>query len=489
MAPATCAQRHMWNLIQRQLPDAAFYNEGLWTDLPARGTPQDVLDTFAELVGHYESLRTAFARAPDGSLTQHVLRTGHFEAEIHTTGPGESPQDALRAWQCRMRHTAFDLATAPLFRAMVVLTGNTPALAAFCVSHIAADLMSMRHLIGELPRLLDARTTGRHPAPPPAARQPVEQAHYERSRKGRALLARSHDYWRRQLASAPPSLFPARRSRATGPPDPGRAGPEHYSAAMNSQAVPLALTILSRRWRVSGSAVLLTAVALLLGNRAHLPACTLRLLTANRSEPELRTAVANLHQEVPVTVPLRGEHVADIARGAFAACTTAYAHGLFDPDRAEELTRAAGRERGTPIDLSYCFNDIRNAHERRADTSTPPPAHAVRAATTATTIEPCDFEEAETFFFVVVSYRPGWLRLVADADTAALAPDEVHSFLRGVERLLVELACEPAESTPPAELATRAWPELRHSRMAMPQAGGAATGTARGDCHGHTTWQ
>ncbi|SPE62207.1 Linear gramicidin synthase subunit B [Streptomyces netropsis] len=478
----------MWNLIQRQLPDAAFYNQGLWTELPTRGTPQDVLDAFAELVGRYESLRTAFARTADGSLTQHILRTGHFEAEILTTGPGESPQDALRTWQYRMRHTAFDLATAPLFRAMVVLTAGTPALAAFCVSHIAADLMSMRHLISELTRLLDARTTGR-PAPPPAARQPVEQAQYERSRKGRALLARSHDYWRRQLATAPPSLFPTRRPRLTSTPDPDRAGPEHYSAAMNSQAVPLAITALSRRWRVSGSAVLLTAVALLLGSRARLPACTLRLLTANRSEPELHAAVANLHQEVPVTVPLQGEHVADIARAAFAACTTAYAHGLFDPDRADELTRAAGRERGTPIDLSYCFNDIRNAHERRADTGTPPPAHAVRAATATTTVEPCDFEEAETFFFVVVSYRPGWLRLVADADTAALAPDEVHGFLHGVERLLVDLACEPAEKTPPAELATRAWPDLRHSRMTTPQSGSATTGTARGDRYGCTTWQ
>ncbi|MFF5126129.1 condensation domain-containing protein [Streptomyces syringium] len=431
-APATCAQRHMWNLIQRQLPDASFYDVSHWAGLPPHAAVPDVLAVLSELVGRYEALRTAFGPGPDGTLTQWVLRSGSFETEIAATWPGEAPRDVLRAWRRRMRRTAFDLTTAPLFRAMVVVADGAPVLAAFHVSHLAADLMSLRQLAAELTRLLAARTTGR-PAPPPAAfRQPVEQAGYERSPRGQALLARSRAYWRDQLAAAPATMFPTLAARTAAP-----GGPDRYSAVMDSRAASLALPVLAERWRVSTSAVLLTAVATLLGRRAQLPVCTLRLLAANRFAPELRGAVANLHQEVPVTIDLTGDSVPALARRAFAACTTAYANGLYDPDHAEELLRAAERERGTGISLSCCFNDIRAAHETRGG-GRPAPAHAVRAALADTVVTRHAFTEGEDFFLVADDEEPGWLRLVLNADTRAFPPPEVHTFLRDIERLLVE---------------------------------------------------
>lgn len=421
----------MWNLIQRQLPDASFYDVSHWTGLPPHAAVPDVLTALSELVGRYESLRTAFGPGPDGTLTQRVLRSGSFETEIAATGPGEDARDVLRAWRRRMRQSAFDLTTAPLFRAMVVVADGTPHLAAFHVSHLAADLMSLRHLAAELTRLLDARTTGR-PAPPPAAfRQPVEQAAYESSPRGQALLARSRVYWRDQLAAAPDTMFPSLTPGTTGP-----AAPDRYSAVMDSRAAWLALPVLAERWRVSTSAVLLTVVATLLGRRARLPVCTLRLLAANRFTPELRGAVANLHQEVPVTIDLTGDSVPTIARRAFAACTTAYANGLYDPDHAEELHRAAEHERGTGISLSCCFNDIRATHGTRG--GRPAPAHTVRAALADTVVTRHAFAEGEDFFLVVDDEEPGRLRLVLNADTRAFAPPEVHTFLHDVERLLVE---------------------------------------------------
>ncbi|MFI8942022.1 condensation domain-containing protein [Streptomyces syringium] len=440
-APATCAQRHMWNLTQRQLPDASFYDVTHWARLPPHAAVPDVLTVMGELMGRYESLRTAFGPGPDGTLTQRVLRSGSFETEIAATVPGEDPRDVLRAWRRSMRQTAFDLATAPLFRAMVVVTDGAPVLAAFHVSHLAADLMSLRHLAAELARLLDARTTGR-PAPPPAAfRQPVEQAEYERSPRGQALLARSRAYWRDQLAAAPATMFPSLASDTTEP-----SAPDRYSAVMDSRAASLALPVLAERWRVSTSAVLLTAVATLLGRRAGLPVCTLRLLAANRFAPELRGAVANLHQEVPVTIDLTGDSLPTIARRAFAACTTAYANGLYDPDHAEELLRAAERERGTGISLSCCFNDIRATHETRGG-GPPAPAHAVRAALADTVVARHAFAEGEDFFLVVDDEEPGRLRLVLNADTRAFAPPEVHTFLHDVERLLVELIEDAPQQT------------------------------------------
>ncbi|MEU6912250.1 condensation domain-containing protein [Streptomyces olindensis] len=445
VAPATCAQRHMWNLIERQLPDAAFYNVCHWVDLPGRGTAQDLLAVFAELLGRHESLRTGFARDPDGDLIQHVAESGEFEAEVWTVGRGEDAEGVLRTWRHRMRHSPFEPARAPLVRFMVTVVDGAPVLAGFCVSHLAADLASLRLLADEVTRLLDAAASGRPFPPAVPSRQPVEQAWFERSPRGRALLRRAHAYWRRQLAGAPATLFP--RADGAGGRPAGTGGEAtaavRHSAALDSRAVALALPLLARHWRVSTSAVLLTVVARLLGHRAGLSSCALRLLTANRSDPELRGTVANLHAEVAVTIDLEGDRVEDIARRAFAACTAAYANGLYDPDDVTDLFEAAARERGVPVDLSYCFNDIRAGHglpETAGNRTGPVSGATLRTAMADTVVTSHEFEEGETFFLVIDDEEPGWTRLVLNADGRALTPCEVRGFLYDVERALVEHA-------------------------------------------------
>lgn len=443
-APATCAQRHMWDLIRREMPDASFYDFCQEVFLPGEGTVEDALAVCGELVARHESLRTAFFRGADGSLVQRVERSGSFEAQICATGPGRSAQFVHDAWRRRMRDRTFDLRSGPPLRVLIVVTDHVPVLAAFCVSHLAADLMSMRTLAEEALTLLAARTT-RTAAPPPAdTRQPVEQAAFERSPQGRALLARAHTHWRRHLATAPLTMFPGRPA----PQGPGR--PDRYSAAMDSSAAFLAVRALAGQWRVSTSAVLLTAVALLLGARSGQPVCALRLLAANRTHPALQHTVANLHQEVLTTLDLRADDVRTVARRAFAAGTLAYANGLFDPDAANELIRAEGRGRGEPLHLSCCFNDIRTDHDLRTlgETASAPD---IRAALARTVVAPSDFEEAETFFLVVVDTDPGWLRFVLCAETDVLPPEEVHTFLRRLERFLVDCAEQPERPWPPLD--------------------------------------
>ncbi|MET8684602.1 condensation domain-containing protein [Streptomyces sp. NPDC004732] len=444
-APATCAQRHIWNLMQRQLPDAAFYDVCFPVPLRGHGTTEDLLDVFAELLGRHESLRTGFHRDVDGALVQQVVDAAEFEAEVWTLPPDGDPDSVLQAWERRMRHTAFDPGQAPLIRFMVTVVDGAPVLAAFCVSHLAVDLTSVRLLADEMTRLLDARAAGRPLPPAVPSRQPVEQAQWENSPRGRALQARAHAYWCRQLESAPATLFPPRNGSVGGAG--GLVAPVRYSAGMESRAVALAVPMVARRWRVSTSVVLLTVVAQLLGRRAGQPSCTLRLLTANRSAPELRATIANLHAEVPVTIDLQGDRVENVARRALAACTAAYANGLYDPDDAEGLI-ASARRNGTPVDLSYCFNDVREEQslpdtaEGRATVS----GADLRAAMAETVVGPDEFEEGETFFIVIDDETPGLIRLVLNADHRALTPSEVHGFLNDIERLLVEYA-EGAEST------------------------------------------
>ncbi|OAR25698.1 hypothetical protein A8W25_09085 [Streptomyces sp. ERV7] len=174
-----------------------------------------------------------------------------------------------------------------------------------------------------------------------------------------------------------------------------------------------------------------------------------------------------MHQEVLTSFDLRGENVRAVARRAFAAGTLAYANGLFDPDGANELIRAEGRRRGEPLQLSCCFNDIRTDHDPRSPGGTAS-AEQIRAALARTVVASSDFEEAETFFLVVVDTDPGWLRFVLCAETAALSPEEVHIFLRDLERLLVDCAEQPE----------RSWPRLDQGRG--PQAAQPPRTAARG---------
>ncbi|MGW3471813.1 condensation domain-containing protein [Saccharopolyspora sp. NPDC000995] len=429
-ALATCAQRDMWRLIQRAMPDSTFYDQVYQIELLEPAGVDDVIAVLAELVNRYESLRTAFHQDEAGVLMQRVLQNGAFETDIRPVRSGEDPKTVAATWQQSLRHRGFNLQAGPLFRSLIILSDDVPVLAALGISHLVADLMSLRFLASELNRLLCARVSGLPAPAPPACRQPVEQAGYERSPRGQQALAKSHAYWRRQLAQAPTTMFPYRRGEPSAP--------RFYSAAMESKAVAMALPVLADRYRTSTSAVLLSAVALLLGHLAGLPACAIRLLVANRFAPELRGAVANLQQEVLVTLELTGETFGAVVRGALAASMTAYSNGVYDPDQVAELIRSAGRERGAELSLSCYFNDIRAAREVPGR-ATAVDAGFVRAAMADTVVAADPFKDAEDFFIVIEDKVPGWIRVVLCTDTQVLLPAEVHRFLLGVERLLVAL--------------------------------------------------
>ncbi|MFH8810975.1 hypothetical protein ACH4GZ_27735 [Streptomyces hygroscopicus] len=128
---------------------------------------------------------------------------------------------------------------------------------------------------------------------------------------------------------------------------------------------------------------------------------------------------------VAAAIDLSGERVEDTARRALAASIAAYGNGLYDPDEVADLFDAVARERGAPVDLSYCFNDIRAGHGLPEAVGGPAPVvagAALRTAMAGTVVAPHEFTEGETFFLVIDEEEPGWIRLVLHADSRALTP-------------------------------------------------------------------
>lgn len=466
--PATCAQRHMWDLIRRRMPDSAFYHQLHWAEPPPGSTVADIRAVLGELVSRHESLRTVYGPGPDGGLRQRVRRSGSVPVEILPVegpadrGPADPTAGAVAAWEAGVRAAGFDHGRELPFRAAIVCRDGEPVRTAFLVSHLAADLMALRVVEAEFVRLTADRVAGRTPAPPPAYRQPLEQAEFERSERGRRLLDRADRYWHDQLTALPTTMFPvpARTLVQPGPepePEAATAGPPYPSTALVSRALALALPVLAGRYRSGSSAVLLAAVSLLLARRGGLPLCGLRLLVANRTDPASRGSVANLHLEVPVTVDVTGETFGDVVRSARVAALRAYANGLYDPGRAERAVREHERARGVPIDLSCCFNDARAVREDRPGPVPPSPAE-IRAATAETTVGEGDLHEAERFFLVVHDDLPGRVQLVLGADPGVLPPAAVRAFLKAVERLLVDHAGDEPPRTERAGAAARSIP-------------------------------
>ncbi|MFE2040285.1 condensation domain-containing protein [Streptomyces sp. NPDC059477] len=437
----------MWNLIQRRMPDSAFYHQLHPVVLPLGSVWPEVCQVLGELVGRHESLRTVYRVGADGVLRQEVIRSGSFMVEALPAAGAAGVGDIIAEWGAGARRGAFDHAVDLPFRAAVVCHDGEPVHGVLFVSHMAADLTGLRVLEAEITRLLTAHVRGVAAGPPPPSRQPVEQAAFEESERGRRLLARADRYWDEQLAAMPSTMFPG---AATVPED---ALPPFYSAVLTSRAVALALPVLAERHRTSSSTVLLAVVALLLARRAGLPRCALRLLTANRTDQELRGTVANLHQEVLAVVDTNGRTVADVMRSARVAALRAYANGLYDPGRAERLVEKHERERGERLDLSCCFNDARSIREDRPPTGRATPADIRKAAAESRIGHDDELHEAERFFLVIHDDVPDRVRIILGADPRVLPPEAVRAFLTAVEQLLVSFAADEVAFTEPTSVA------------------------------------
>ncbi|MDY0055096.1 MAG: amino acid adenylation domain-containing protein [Methyloversatilis sp.] len=201
--PLSSAQQRQWVLAQLE-PDSPFYN--IPAALRVRGmvSAQRLQQALDALCARHALLRSAYP-AHDGQPTVTVAdglspRLEHCDLAPLPAGEREA---AARAELERCARQPFDLAQPPLWRALLVSTGESEHVLMLVVHHILADAWSMGLLLRELIALYggDALT------PPPL--QYADYAAWQRARD----TAPQVEWWRRQLAGAPrllelPTDFP-----------------------------------------------------------------------------------------------------------------------------------------------------------------------------------------------------------------------------------------------------------------------------------------
>ena len=200
------AQQRLWFLDQLE-PSNPFYNIPAAVRLTGPFNVAVLEQSLNEIVRRHETLRTTF-EIVNGAPTQAIAPTLTVPLPIvDLQGVPEEKQSAkvLRLVNEEAQHP-FDLSEGPLLRVTLLRLGAEEHVLLVTMHHIVSDGWSMGIFIREFAILYEAFSMG---APSPLPEQPVQYAdfaHWQRQWLTGEVLETQINYWKEQLAGAPPVL-------------------------------------------------------------------------------------------------------------------------------------------------------------------------------------------------------------------------------------------------------------------------------------------
>lgn len=419
--PATWGQSAIWAVARRLGADAARYNVsgGLPLDPPL---PVDRLGALVRrLLLRHDSLRTVLT--PDGDrLAQVVHGRGAVPVHARECAPAEVTGTAHALYH-ELQAIPFNAERELPVRVGVVLAAGTARYVILSLSHTAADGWGLRNLLAECAALAAGR-----PLDDASRLQPLEEAVYQRSERGRRRDAAARRSWLDKLARGPANQFPDRAGRP--------AAAAFPNAVLNSPALALALDRVAAGLAVNPGAVLLAAAAAAAGRLSGVRDAVFQVVVNNRFLPGMAGAVNTIAQEGLLHLSDTDEDFAGLVRRTFGAALSAQRHAYYDKlalDRDIAELRTAG-------DHSCFVNDTRGlmpilGHGKPE----PEPLQRARARTTLTW--PVEHPpRRNTTFALDAQDAPGSLELAMTADSAVLPRPDMERFLYGIEDLVVTQA-------------------------------------------------
>jgi amino acid adenylation domain-containing protein len=267
--PLSFAQQRLWFLDQLEAARAAYHTVAV-VRLSGVLSPPALAAALAAVVARHEALRTTFP-ARGGQPVQRIAQNldvplPRVDLSALPVFRREPEASAMAGVAARRR---FDLPTGPLLRGLLLRLDEHQHVALLAMHHIVADGWSMGVLLRELAAFYAlAMSPGPssggaavHTAPPPPL--PVQYADFagwQRQWLAGEVLQAELDFWRRQLAGAPPVLeIQTDRPRPATQTYRGRSLPVTLPPALT-----LALAGLARRSGATLFMTLLTAFQALL---------------------------------------------------------------------------------------------------------------------------------------------------------------------------------------------------------------------------------
>ncbi|MBB5874664.1 non-ribosomal peptide synthetase component F [Allocatelliglobosispora scoriae] len=304
-APLSSAQQRLWFLDQLIAQPSAYNVPGMYR---VRGQIDDgvLRRALAELMRRHQSLRTGFPQ-DTGRPFQLVLPADAVPVPLTVQDlralPATVRQESIRANAEHQVAQPFELAQAPLWRAVLLRLSERDHLLLLTLHHIIADGWSLPILLDELTRTYAAFAAG-EPAPlPDPPITVVEFARWQREQLTEERVRGLTAYWRSVLDGAPRALtLPADRVRPAVASYRGDAVEFVLPADLHA-----AVQELARGLRASPFIVLLSVFALLLGRYAGQDDVVVGAPSAGRTLVEHEGLVGFFANTVPLRVDLAGD--------------------------------------------------------------------------------------------------------------------------------------------------------------------------------------
>ncbi|MER7769125.1 condensation domain-containing protein [Kitasatospora sp. NPDC096140] len=303
MTAASFAQERAW-LASRFAADTALYHVADQWPLHGDVSEAQIRAALAAVVDRHEALRTGF-RVVDGALTAVVRDRVDLDLEVvDLSGRTEEEQrDDRAALADRLKHTAFDLSRAPLWRAGLVGLGAGRWRLLFVAHHAVCDAPSLFNLHAEITEFCAASEQDRPPRVPRLPLSYGDYARQQRERLGGGEIAELAGYWRAQLAG-----LPAAHGLPLDRPRPARrsfAGAELRAELPAGTASALAEA--ARRFGVTSFELLIAGYAALLHRRSGRDDVVLGVPLSGRDRPELLPLVGTFVNMVVLRVDASGD--------------------------------------------------------------------------------------------------------------------------------------------------------------------------------------
>ncbi|HYP26767.1 MAG TPA: amino acid adenylation domain-containing protein [Blastocatellia bacterium] len=212
--PLSFAQERLWFLNQLE-PGSPFYNVPVAVRMTGRLSIRALGQTFDEIVGRHEILRTHFPMV-DGLPVQVISPAGQPALPLidlsELPGP-ERDSEARRLVSEESQH-GFDLTRGPMLRMSLLRLGGQEHVLILVMHHIISDGWSMGVLVREMAVLYEAFLRGEDSPLPELPIQYADYSVWQREWLQGEVLDRQLSYWKQKLGGAPPVLeLPTDRPR------------------------------------------------------------------------------------------------------------------------------------------------------------------------------------------------------------------------------------------------------------------------------------
>ena len=212
--PLSFAQQRLWFIDQLE-PGSPMYNLASMYRMRGELNVAALEKTINEIVRRHESLRTTF-RNVDGQPVQVIAPELRMPLQL-TIVKGATKEQREAELQRLTREAAvqpFDLARGPLFRPSLLRIDDDDHVLVIVVHHIVGDGWSGSLIAGELAALYEAFAQDRPSPLPDLTIQYADFAEWQRQWLQGEVREEQVEYWRSQLAGAPPVLeLPTDRPR------------------------------------------------------------------------------------------------------------------------------------------------------------------------------------------------------------------------------------------------------------------------------------